>query len=92
MQSGNKLKQEKAKSKLNSKRKHCQEDVNWEEVLRVYGDRLTPEEEVEIREYKWIYFLGKIKERRPRELQVLSARERRCEDQEPSSEINNEYR
>jgi hypothetical protein len=42
----------------------------------MYADCLTPEEVIEIKEYKWVYFLGKIRERKARG-QILSARERK---------------
>ena len=78
---GDKGKQEKVKVK-GAKRKQNQEDgTNWEEVLKSYSDRLTLEEEAEIRDYKWVYFLGKIKERKVQR-QVQSAREHRIEEKE----------
>lgn len=38
--------------------------MNWEEVIKNHGQYLTFDEIAEIKEYKWVYFLGKIPQRK----------------------------
>ncbi len=60
-----------SKEKKQSKLESQSLNWNWEELIKRYGHYLTIEEIAQIKEYKWIFYIGKIAERKKQQMKPL---------------------
>lgn len=77
-------------TRANSKQTKNQFQSNWENILEDYNEFLTVSEIAEIKQYKNIYFLGKIKERKNKKLFHSNKKSQRSAIQEGFPQNNTE--